>query len=87
MVASRTLSDGSSQPEKPGSGDWTRALREAGPYLGLGTTLAGTVLGGLGLGYWIDRQFGTQPVFFLVGAVLGVASAMLQLFRTVNRRP
>lgn len=87
MVASRTLLGGGSQPEKPGLGDWTRALREAGPYLGLGTTLAGTVLGGLGLGYWVDRQFGTRPVFFLVGAVLGVAAAMLQFFRTVNRRP
>jgi F0F1-type ATP synthase assembly protein I len=87
VVTSGTLSGGGSQPEKPGSGDWTRVVREAGPYLGLGTTLAGTVLGGLGLGYWIDRQFGTRPVFFLVGAALGVASAMLQFFRTVNRRP
>jgi F0F1-type ATP synthase assembly protein I len=49
--------------------------------------LAGTVLGGLGLGYWVDRQLGTRPVFFLVGAALGVASAMLQFFRTVSRRP
>ncbi len=87
MVTSAPLSAGSSQPEKPGSQDWTRAVREAAPYLGLGTTLAGTVLGGLGLGYWVDRQLGTRPVFFLVGAVLGVAAAMLQFFRTVSRRP
>jgi ATP synthase protein I len=68
------------------SDDWTRALREAGPYLSLGTSLAVTVLAGLGAGYWIDRRFGTRPAFFLAGGVLGVLAALYQFFKTASRR-
>jgi F0F1-type ATP synthase assembly protein I len=63
--------------------DWTRALREAAPYLGLGTSLAATLLLALALGYWADRQFGTQPLFFLLGGVLGLVAALYQFFKTV----
>ena len=58
-------------------------MREAAPLLGLGTTLAVTVLGGLGLGHWADRQLGTRPWFLLLGACLGLAAAMLYFFKTV----
>lgn len=63
--------------------DWARGLREAAPLLGLGTTLAVTVLAGLGAGYWADRRLGTQPWLLLLGACLGIAAAMLQFFKTV----
>jgi len=69
-------------PEKPG-GDWTRALRDAAPYLGMGTALAVTVLMGLGIGYWLDGKFGTRPTFFLVGAGLGLLAAGVQFYRLV----
>ena len=46
-------------------------MREAGPYLAMGTSLAVTVLLGLGIGYWLDGSSGTKPVFFLVGAGWG----------------
>jgi ATP synthase protein I len=68
-------------------GDWTRALRETAPYLSLGTTLAATVLLGVGVGHWIDRRWGTQPVFLLVGGTLGVVTALYQFFKTVSRKP
>jgi F0F1-type ATP synthase assembly protein I len=58
-------------------------LRETAPYLGLGTTLAGSVLLGLGAGYWLDSKLGTRPAFFLVGAVLGLLAAGLHFYRTV----
>jgi F0F1-type ATP synthase assembly protein I len=74
-------------PENKGDGsDWVRVLREAAPYLGLGTSLAVTVLLGVGLGYWADRELGTQPWLFLLGAVSGLAMALYQFFKTVSRR-
>ena len=75
-------------PEKPNSQDWTRALREAGPYLGLGTQLAASVLLGVAAGYFADRRLGTEPWLLLLGSTLGVAAAMMQLFKTelIRRR-
>jgi F0F1-type ATP synthase assembly protein I len=58
-----------------------RALRDAAPYLGLGTSLAGSVLLGIFGGYWLDKKLGTHPIFFLVGAVLGLAAAGIQFYR------
>lgn len=63
--------------------DWTRALREVAPYLGMGTALAATVLLGVGAGYWIDGKLGTRPVFFLIGAGLGLGAAGYHFVRTV----
>src|SRR5438552_14492626 len=37
------------------------------PYLGLGATLAVTVLGGVGIGHWLDGRLGTTPAFVLGG--------------------
>ncbi len=51
--------------------------------MGLGMTLAVTVLAGLGGGYWLDRRLGTRPVFLLAGAVLGVAAALYHFFKVV----
>jgi F0F1-type ATP synthase assembly protein I len=67
-----------------------RALREAAPFLGLGTTLAVTVLAGLGGGYWLDRQLGTRPVLLLLGGALGLGAALVHFFTAVavlNKRP
>lgn len=69
-----------------GSSGWTQALRDAAPFLGLGTTLAGAVLLGIGGGYWIDSKLGTRPIFFLIGAVLGMAAAGLQFYRMVVQK-
>jgi F0F1-type ATP synthase assembly protein I len=42
--------------------------------LGLGTTLAGCLVGPTGLGWLIDHLAGTFPVFLLIGLVLGIAA-------------
>jgi F0F1-type ATP synthase assembly protein I len=73
---------GSSDRRRPGSG-LNRALRDAAPYLSLGTTLAASVLLGLGAGYWLDSKLGTRPAFFLVGAALGLLAAGLHFYRTL----
>jgi len=59
------------------------SLRDAGPYLGLGTTLAVTVLAGLGGGYWLDGRLGTRPLFLLLGGTLALAAGLYHFFKTV----
>jgi ATP synthase protein I len=71
--------------KEPGRG-WERALREAAPYLGMGTSLAVTVLLGLWIGHWLDKKLGTEPILFLVGAGLGLAAAGLQFYKAVAVR-
>lgn len=61
-------------------------MRDAAPLLGLGTTLAVTVLAGLGGGYWLDGRLGTRPVFLLLGGTAGLGVALYQFFRTVAGR-
>jgi hypothetical protein len=75
-------------PEKKpgGAGDWTRALREAAPYLGLGTAMALTLAIGLGGGYWLDGKLGTGPLFLLVGGALGMFAAFYHMVKTVTGR-
>jgi F0F1-type ATP synthase assembly protein I len=69
---------------KGGDADWRRGLREAAPLLGLGTTLAVTVLAGLGAGYWLDARLGTRPWLLLLGACVGVVAAMYHFIRSVT---
>jgi ATP synthase protein I len=58
-------------------------LREAAPYLGMGTTLAASVLVGVGAGYWLDGQLGTSPWLLLAGALLGIFGGLFQVYKTV----
>lgn len=60
-----------------------KGLRDAAPLLGLGTTLAVTVLAGLGGGYWLDGRLGTRPWFLLLGGMLGVGAALYHFLKTV----
>jgi ATP synthase protein I len=52
-------------------------------YLALGATLAGSVLGGVALGYLLDRWLGTSPWLLLIGSILGILSGLAQLYKTV----
>jgi len=50
-------------------------------YLGMGTSLAVTLLLAVGAGYWIDKRFGTTPVFVLVGAAFGMFAVFYHLYK------
>ena len=80
--------DGARLPSGPprAGADWSGSLRDAAPYLGLGTSLAASVLLGLGAGYWLDARLGSAPLCFLVGGAFGLAAAGLQLVRLSPRR-
>jgi F0F1-type ATP synthase assembly protein I len=54
--------------------------------MALGTTLAVDVGLGVGAGYWLDRQYGTTPLFLLGGGVLGMALAGFSFYKAVAGR-
>jgi hypothetical protein len=64
-----------------GVSDWMKALRDVAPYLDLGWRLAGAAAFPPLLGYAVDAWLGTLPWGVLVGAGVGLASALLQLRR------
>ena len=81
------LPDAPRQTDRREKADWARVVREVGPYLGIGTTLAVTVALGVFLGHLADERWGTGSAFTLTGAVVGITIGMLGFFRTVLRRP
>ena len=83
LLPSRSTLPEEPPPEGRAARDQSRALREAAPLLGLGMTLAVTVLAGLGGGYWLDGRLGTRPVFLLLGGALGAGAALVYFIKTV----
>lgn len=47
---------------------------------------AGVIVGG-GIGYLLDRQFGTMPIFLLIFLMVGMAAGFLNLYKLGMRRP
>ena len=36
-------------------------------------------------GYWADRQFGTLPVFVVIGFLIGAGAGTVMIYRLVSR--
>lgn len=51
----------------------------------LSTTLAGSVLAGVGFGYFLDRYLGTTPRWTAILGFLFLASGMYQLIKEASR--
>lgn len=60
---------------------FARAMREAGPYLGLGASLAFSLAAFLGLGWWVDRRLGTEPWMLLAGGALGLLAGFYNVYK------
>lgn len=60
-----------------------------GAYLALfseiGLIIFVTTLGGSLLGYWIDRQLGSLPVFVVVGLLAGLGAGARLVYRLITR--
>ena len=56
-------------------------VRALGLVSGIGFSIALTIGGGVLLGLFLDDQFGTAPIFLLVGMLLGLALAGYTLYR------
>jgi ATP synthase protein I len=61
----------------------------AGGYLALfseiGLILLATTLIGVLVGYWIDRQLGSLPLFVLIGLVAGLGAGAIGVKRLIDR--
>jgi ATP synthase protein I len=60
-----------------------------GAYLALlseiGLILLATTLIGVLVGYWVDKQIGTLPIFVLIGLAVGLAAGSVSVYRLINR--
>lgn len=54
-------------------------------FIGIGSTIAVLVAGGLVLGWFADKQMTTLPLFTLLGLLLGIVAASIYLYRVYRR--
>lgn len=78
--------DSSKDGTKSGSGtpNTLKALRDAGPFIGLGIQLAAAVVLMFFLGRWLDERWGTTPWMMLAGLLFGTIAGMVHFIRTVR---
>lgn len=51
----------------------------------VGTVITSNIVGGIVLGYLLDRWFNTAPWLIVTGLVLGTVSAFVGIYRIVSR--
>jgi ATP synthase protein I len=51
----------------------------------VGTVITSNIVGGIVLGYLLDRWFRTAPWLIVTGLVLGTVSAFVGIYRIVSR--
>ncbi len=64
---------------------WKTALRTAGQVSQIGFTFVFSVLISVGIGYWLDNQFGTEYVFKLAFLLVGLFSGGLSVYKTLSK--
>ena len=64
-------------------------MREAAPFIGIGWTMVSSLGVGLAVGYWLDKKWGTEPTWLLVGGGFGILAGFYHFYRAVSgtRRP
>jgi len=60
---------------------WAKTSSDIGPYLGLGTQLAATIILMFFLGRWLDSKFDTEPILTVLFAFLGGAAGTYNFIR------
>jgi len=63
--------------------DLTKTYRDVGPYLGLGTQLAATMVLMFFLGHWIDEKLELTPLFTIGFSLLGGFAGIYNFIRAV----
>jgi len=75
---------GSAEPDH----DPSRGLQPYLQYSHLGLQFAATIGLLLGGGLWLDRRWGTTPLFTVIGTFLGFGAGFYNLYRAVYaKRP
>ena len=65
-----------------------KLVRQWGLYGAIGAEVAGSVIGGLAVGYFLDKKLGISPVCTSAGLILGMGIAtwrMLQLAKKLEK--
>lgn len=65
---------------EPGKGGAYFAL-----FSEIGLIILVTTLGGSLVGYWIDKQLQTVPVFVLLGLLIGLTAGARAVYRLISR--
>ena len=68
-----------------GKPDPNEQRRELFRLSGLGLEFGSSVIGGVLLGYLLDRWLGTGPWLLLVGTGIGFAAGLFRMVRLLNR--
>lgn len=58
------------------------SYRKVGPYLGLGTQLAATIILMFFLGRWLDVQFNSDPFLMIICSLLGGFTGIYSFIKT-----
>jgi len=56
-------------------------MRDMAPYLSLGAQMSGAIVVSGAIGWWIDSQFQTAPVFLIIMLLFGIISGMTMFIR------
>ncbi|MFN7017765.1 MAG: AtpZ/AtpI family protein [Fimbriimonadales bacterium] len=76
------------RPQLPGaklSPAFQRNTRAISLAFSIGFSLAGPVILGALVGYWLDGRFGTSPTWAMVLTLLGMVAGLIQMIRVVNK--
>lgn len=68
---------------EPDKNDLTKTYRDVGPYLGLGTQLAATMILMFFLGRWLDEEFNLTPILTISFAFFGGFAGIYNFIRAV----
>jgi F0F1-type ATP synthase assembly protein I len=55
--------------------------RSAAKYAGIGLQFAISIIVFLFAGQWLDRKFGTSPIFLILGVFVGAGAAFYSMYR------
>ena len=62
-----------------------KIMRETGPYLTLGIQMVLTIGVFFGIGYWLDKHFGTSPLWTAILSASGAVAGLIYFIVTVIR--
>ncbi|MBU0474029.1 MAG: AtpZ/AtpI family protein [Bacteroidetes bacterium] len=65
--------------------DFTNTYKEVGPYLGLGTQLAASIILLFFLGKWLDEKFELFPLLTITFSFLGGFAGIYNFIKSVLR--
>ncbi len=75
-----------SQDRKSLHGDVSKAYRSLGKYMGLGVQIAASIAFFMFIGYWVDEQLNTSPIFLIVGFIMGMIGMFMLLLKISDKK-